>query len=136
MTTKIPQWTFAPKTSSKVTPLSKTLHRILGPKVRSLTWMKALKRLYAHLNNLPSNEEVIPGANAMAVNQLVQGIDYASNRISSEAYHVLRKMDGSQICNLIGRLWEDRARTIADVGPRLNKWLAPYPKAQMPLLNQ
>ena len=115
------------------TGLATALKKLLGSRGLKVKSDDALKLLYSALDAMPWNDDLVPGVNAMAVNQLVQGIDYAKGRSSGTVILELRKLNGAQLVDLIVSMWDDGARTMADVVPRLRAMLVTQPSHQMSL---
>ncbi len=115
------------------TGLATALKKLLGPRGQNAKSDDALKMLYSALDGLPAMEDLVPGARHITVNQIVQGIDYAKGRSSGTVILELRKLNGAQLVDLIVKMWDDGARTMADVVPRLRALLVTQPSHQMPL---
>ena len=78
----------------------------------------------------------VGGANAMALNQIVQGISYAVGRMGGDEYKVLRRMTGKELIALVADLWNQGVRTIHATMDPLRKFLRKdlAPSVQMPLV--
>jgi hypothetical protein len=113
----------ASRVAAKLTPQtiekwlkSKGAQRSLGQK-----YEQAIQGLYTALDENYNDD--IGGANALALNQIIQGISYAVSRMGGDEYKVLRAMTGKELVALIADLWNQGVRTIYDTKDPLIKFL-------------